>query len=192
MKLDALARILKGEIFVQIHCYRADEILTLISISKEFGFKIRAIHHALDAYKIAKIVAEEKIAVATFVDWWGFKIEAWDGNPYAPAILSEHGVKVALKSDSSDMVQRMYHEGAKAVKYGMPADEALKSLTLYPAYILGVEDKVGSIEVGKQADLAIFSKHPFDMYTLCEMTFIDGKMVFDRSKNKDYYGDILK
>lgn len=190
MKLESLAKVLKGETRVQIHCYRADEILTLIAISKEFGFKISGLHHALDAYKVAEQVAKEGIGVATFTDWWGYKVEAWDGNVYAPAILNKHGVRVAIKSDSPDHVQRLYHEAAKLVKYDYPPDEAIRTITINPAVILGIEKFVGSIETGKDADIAVFSRHPFDMYTLCEMTIIDGEVVFDRSVHGDYWGKV--
>lgn len=190
-KLDALKEVLDGNVLVQVHCYRADEILTLLSISNEFGFKIRGLHHCLDGYKVAEQIARYGCAVATFSDWWGYKVEAWDAIPQAPAILASKGVRVAMHSDSPDMVQRLYHEAAKCVKYGMAEDEALKTITIHPAWMLGIDSYTGSLEVGKDADIAIFSKHPFDIYTLCEMTFIEGEIVFDRKKNPDYWGDIM-
>jgi imidazolonepropionase-like amidohydrolase len=190
LKYEALAKLLKGEIPVHLHCYRKDGIVNFINLAKQYGINVKALHHALEAYKIADTIAKNNIGVATFVDWWGYKVEAWDATPYALKILSEKGVKVALKSDSADMVQRLYNEAAKAVKYGVAVNEALKMITIHPAWMLGVEKFVGSIEEGKHADIAIFSSHPLDMYTLCEMTIIDGKIVFDRFKNKDFYGGI--
>lgn len=190
-KLDALTQVLDGKVLVQIHCYRADEILTLLSISNEFGFKIRGLHHCLDGYKVADQIAKYGCAVATFADWWGYKVEAWDAIPQAPAILAAKGVRVTMHSDSPDIGQRLFHEAAKCVKYGMAEDEALKTITIHPAWMLGIDSYTGSLEVGKDADIAVFSKHPFDMYTLCDMTFIDGEIVFDRKKNLDYWGDVM-
>jgi imidazolonepropionase-like amidohydrolase len=127
-------------------------------------------------------VARRNVGVATFAHWWGYKWEAWDGIPQNAAILAEHGVKVAIHSDSADLIQRLYEEAAVAMRYGLEREDALKAITLNPAWILGVDDRIGSLEVGKDADIAIFSKDPFDIYTRVEKTLVDGKLVFDRSK----------
>ncbi|OHB72609.1 MAG: hypothetical protein A2W23_09290 [Planctomycetes bacterium RBG_16_43_13] len=190
LQLETLADVLRGKLRVQWHCYRADEIVNMIKLADEFGFKIAALHHALDAYKVADEIARQNIGVATFVDWWGFKVEAFDAIPQAPAILTNHGVRVVLKSDSADMGQRLYTEAAKTIRYGMAENDAMKTITINAAWVLGIDDKVGSIEVGKDADIAIFSKHPFDVYTLCEMTIINGEVVFDRKINRDYFGAV--
>ncbi|MCI0658774.1 MAG: amidohydrolase family protein [Acidobacteria bacterium] len=127
-------------------------------------------------------MARRNIGVATFAHWWGYKWEAWDGIPQNAGILAEHGVKVAIHSDSPDLIQRLYEEAAIAMRYGLSREDALKAITLNPAWILGVDDRVGSLDVGKDADIAIFSKDPFDIYTRVEKTLVDGKVVYDRSK----------
>jgi imidazolonepropionase-like amidohydrolase len=190
LKLEALQEVLEGKIRVHIHCYRQDEFLTFIGIAKEFGFKIASFQHGLETYKVAAILAREGIGVATWADWWGMKMEMLDGIPQNAAILDKAGVNVTIHSDSSDGVQRLWHEAAKCVRYGLPEEAALRAITLGPARILGVEARLGSIEEGKDADLAIFSRHPFDVTTLVEKTLIDGKVVFDRVKNKDYWGGV--
>jgi len=182
LKLETLADVLAGKVRVHVHCYRKDEIEALFRLADEFGFKIASLQHGLEAYKIADEVARRNVGVATFAHWWGYKWEAWDGIPQNAAILAEHGVKVAIHSDSADLVQRLYEEAAVAMRYGLEREDALKAITLNPAWILGVDDRIGSLEVGKDADIAIFSKDPFDIYTRVEKTLVDGKLVFDRSK----------
>lgn len=177
---NTLIDVMSGKVVVHVHCYRKDDIQDIIRISDEFGFRITAIHHALEAYKLAEELAQRNIGVATWPDWWGFKMEAYDATPLAPTILVRAGVLTVFKSDSSDIVQRMYVEAAKGVKYGLTEDEALATITLNPAKILGIDKWVGSIEKGKQADIAVFSKSPLDIYTRVDMTFIEGRQVFDR------------
>jgi imidazolonepropionase-like amidohydrolase len=181
---DALIDVMDGKVRVHVHCYRKDDIQDIIRISDEFGFQIVAIHHALEAYKLAEELAQRNIGVATWPDWWGFKMEAYDATPLAPTILVHAGVLTIFKSDSSDIVQRMYTEAAKGVKYGLTEDEALATITLNPAKILGIDQWVGSIEKGKQADIAVFSRSPLDIYTRVDMTFIDGRQVFDRATDE--------
>jgi imidazolonepropionase-like amidohydrolase len=190
LKLEMLKDVLEGKVRVHIHCYRMDEMVTLINIAKEFGFRIASYQHALEAYKVADILSKEGIGIATWADWWGFKLEAWDGIPWNAAICDKAGVNVTIHSDSSDGIQRLYTEAAKCLRYGFPEEAALASITIGPAKILGVEARVGSIEPGRDADLALFSKHPFDVTTLCEKTWIDGRLVFDRAVNKDFYGGV--
>ena len=181
-KLETLAAIMRGEIRVNIHCYRKDDLLTVLRLCDEFGWKPAAFHHVLEGYKIADELAKRDIGACTWADWWGFKMEAWDGIPENAAILASHGVRVAIHSDSSDGVQRLWHEAAKAVRHGMTEEQGLKALCYWPATILGLDKRLGSLEVGKDADIAIFSRHPFDVYTLVDMTLVDGKVVFDREK----------
>ena len=190
LKLEMLRDVMDGKVRVHIHCYRMDEMATLIAVAKEFGFKIASFQHALEAYKVADLLAREDIAVATWADWWGFKMEAWDGIPWNAALCAKAGVRTSIHSDSSDGVQRLYTEAAKCIRYGFSEEDALKAITVVPATILGVEKQTGSIEAGKDADLALFSKHPFDVTTLVEKTWIDGKLVFDRKVNKDFYGGV--
>jgi len=182
LKLDALADVLRGKIMVQIHIYRSDEMLTEIAMAKEFGYKIRAFHHALEAYKVADQLAENNIAIATFADWWGYKQEAWDAIPWNATMSMRKGVRVAIKSDSEDYTRRLNQEAAKAMRYGSATEEeALKMITLNPAWIVGVDDRVGSIDVGKDADLVIWNGYPLSSYGVPEKVLIDGDVYFDRS-----------
>jgi len=181
LRLEALADVLRGKLLVQIHCYRADEFLTEMAIAKEFGYKIRAFHHALEAYKVADKIAANGVAIATWPDWWGFKYEAWDGIPWNAAISLHKGVRVALKSDSEDVTRRLNQEAGKIVHYGVSEEDALKMITLNPAWIIGVEDRVGSLDVGKDADISIWNSYPLSSAALVDKVVIDGDVFFDRS-----------
>jgi len=183
LKLEALADVLRGKIMVQIHIYRADEMLTEIAMAKEFGYKIRAFHHALEAYKVADQLAANNIAIATFSDWWGYKQEAWDAIPWNAVMAMRKGVRVAIKSDSEDFDRRLNQEAAKAMRYGgATEEEALRMITLNAAWIVGVDDRVGSIDVGKDADLVIWDGYPLSSYGVPEKVLIDGDVYFDRSQ----------
>ncbi len=182
LKLEALADVLRGKLMVQIHCYRADEFLTEIAMAHEFGYKIRAFHHALEAYKVPEKLAAENIAIATFSDWWGYKQEAWDAIPWNAVMAMRKGVRVAIKSDSEDYTRRLNQEAAKAIRYGgATEEEALKMITLNAAWIVGVDDRVGSIEVGKDADLVLWDGYPLSSYGVPEKVLIDGELYFDRT-----------
>ena len=182
LRLEALADILRGKLLVQIHCYRADEFLTEMAMAKEFGYKVRAFHHALEAYKVADQIAANGVAIATFSDWWGFKHEAWDAIPWNAVMSMRKGVRVAIKSDSEDFMRRLNQEAAKTMRYGgATEDEALRMITLNPAWIIGVDDRVGSIDVGKDADLVIWDGYPLSVYGVAEKVFIDGDIYFDRT-----------
>jgi imidazolonepropionase-like amidohydrolase len=182
LKLEALADVLRGKIMVQIHIYRSDEMLTEIAMAKEFGYKIRAFHHALEAYKVADQLAANNIAIATFADWWGYKQEAWDAIPWNATLSMRKGVRVAIKSDSEDYTRRLNQEAAKTMRYGgATEEEALKMITLNPAWIVGVDDRVGSIDVGKDADLVIWNGYPLSTTGVPEKVLIDGDVYFDRS-----------
>ncbi|MGO8984090.1 MAG: amidohydrolase [Terriglobales bacterium] len=183
LKLDALADVLRGKLMVQIHCYRADEMLTEIAMAKEFGYNLRAFHHALEAYKIADQLAANNIGIATFADWWGYKQEAWDAIPWNAVMAMRKGVRVAIKSDSEDYTRRLNQEAAKAIRYGgATEDEALKMITLNAAWIIGVDDRIGSIEVGKDADLVIWDGYPLSSTGVPGKVFIDGEVYFDRAQ----------
>src|SRR5690242_3506344 len=183
LKLEALADILRGKLMVQIHCYRADEFLNEMAMAREFGYKIRAFHHALEAYKVADKIAAEGVGIATFADWWGYKWEAWDAIPWNAVMAMRKGVKVAIKSDSEDFIRRLNQEAAKTMRYGgATEDEALKMITLNAAWIVGVGDRVGSIDVGKDVDLVIWDGYPLSSYGTPEKVFIDGQLFFDRTK----------
>jgi imidazolonepropionase-like amidohydrolase len=182
LKLEALVQVLEGKMLVQIHCYRADEFLTEIAIANEFGYKIRAFHHALEAYKVPEALAKNDIAIATFADWWGFKFEAWDAIPWNAVLAMRSGVRVAIKSDSEDYMRRLNQEAAKTMRYGgATEDEAMKMITLNPAWIMGVEDKTGSIDVGKDADLVLWDGYPLSSYGIPAKVWIDGDLYFDRA-----------
>ena len=182
LKLEALADVLRGKLLVQIHCYRADEFLTEMAIAKEFGYKIRAFHHALEAYKVADKIAANGVAIATWPDWWGFKYEAWDGIPWNAVISLHKGVRVALKSDSDDVTRRLNQEAGKIIHYGNVSEEdALKMITLNPAWIIGVDDRVGSLDIGKDADVTIWNSYPLSSAALVDKVLIDGDVYFDRS-----------
>jgi imidazolonepropionase-like amidohydrolase len=182
LKLEALADVLRGKLLVQIHCYRSDELLTEMAMAKEFGYKLRAFHHALEAYKVADKLAANNVGIATFADWWGYKNEAWDAIPWNAVISMRKGVKVAIKSDSEDFARRLNQEAAKTMRYGgATEEEALKMITLNAAWIIGVDDKVGSIDVGKDADLVIWDGYPLSSYGVPDRVLIDGDTYFDRS-----------
>jgi imidazolonepropionase-like amidohydrolase len=182
LKLDALADVLRGKLLVQIHCYRADEFLTEMAIAKEFGYKVRAFHHALEAYKVADKIAAENVGIATFADWWGYKQEAWDAIPWNAVMAMRKGVRVAIKSDSEDFTRRLNQEAAKTMRYGgATEEEALRMITLNAAWIIGVEDRVGSIDAGKDADLVIWDGYPLSSYGVPDKVLIDGDVYFDRS-----------
>ena len=166
------------------HCYRADEILMLIHLAEEFGFKVRTFQHVLEGYKVASEIAKHGAGASTFADFWGYKMEAFDAIPYNAAIMAARGVNVSLNSDDDERARRLYWEAAKAVKYGGVSEiEALKMVTLNPAWQLGVDKRVGSIEVGKDADIAIFSAHPFAPDARVETTLVDGVVYFDRARD---------
>jgi imidazolonepropionase-like amidohydrolase len=180
LKLDTLVDLLEGRILAHVHSYRKDEILMFLKIADEYGFKIASFQHCLEGYKIADELKRRDIAVATFAEWWGYKVEAWDGIPHNAALLARKGVRVSIHSDSGNLVQRLYNEAAVAARYGLSEEDALKAITINAATALGVGDRIGSLEVGKDADIAIFTRHPLDMYTLVDKTFIDGALVYDR------------
>jgi len=180
--METLIDVLDGEINVHVHCYRHDDIEGILRVMDEFDVQVTAFHHALEAYKVRDLIAEHGAGIATWPDWWGFKVEAYDAIPQNMALVKSAGVPVALHSDSANTVQRLYTEAAKAVGYGMSEADALASITSDPALLLGVADRVGAIKAGYDADFALFSAHPFDVTTLVERTWIDGELVFDRAK----------
>jgi imidazolonepropionase-like amidohydrolase len=181
LRKEALAGMLDGTYRLQVHCYTKSDILSLLSFAKDHGMRVTAIHHALDAYKVRREIAAHGAAVCTWADWWGFKVEAYDGIPQNAALCAEAGVKVCVHSDSSEQVQRLWIEAAKMMAAGLPRAEAVKALTLNPATVIGVENRIGSLEAGKDADLALFSGDPFSILSRVDATWIDGKPVFDRA-----------
>ena len=167
-----------------MHCYRQDEILRLFAVADEFHFKIAALHHCLEGYKVAKEIAAHGAGVATWPDWYGFKVEAFDGNPWAYRVLLDRGVLACVKSDSADTVQRFNIEAEKTLRYGLTEAEAMRLVTIAPARILKVESHVGTIEAGKDADLVVFDGAPLSTYSHVEMTFVDGELAYRRTPGK--------
>ena len=186
LELEAIGEILEGRRWIHCHAYRQDEMLTLMRLMEGFGVKIGTFQHVLEGYKIADEIAEHGAGGSTFSDWWAYKFEVYDAIPYNGSLMRERGVVVSFNSDSSELARRLYLEAAKAVKYGgTPELEALKFVTLNPAKQLRIDSLVGSIEPGKDADLAIWSKSPLDSGTVCLQTWIDGKKYFDRAADED-------
>ena len=184
LKLEALKEVLEGKRYVHAHCYRADEILMLIRVADDYGFKIRTFQHVLEGYKVAKEIAAHGAGGSTFSDWWGFKMEAYDAIPYNAAVMTKKGVVVSLNSDDAELMRHLNTEAAKTMKYGgMTREEALAMVTINPAKQLGVDNRVGSIEVGKDADLVIYDKDPLSTMSKVQKVLIDGTKYFDRDVN---------
>ena len=185
LRLEALADVLAGELKIHCHCYRADEILMLLRVADRFGVKIRSLQHVLEGYKVAPEIAKHGASCSPFSDWWAYKWEAADAIPQCASLLQRAGVSVCIKSDSNELMRHMYQEAAKIVKYGsMSEREALALITLNGAKQLGIDKQTGSIEVGKDADLAVFNGHPLNSYARVEMTLVDGEVYFERKDRK--------
>ncbi len=184
LKLEPLVEILEGKRLVHAHCYRSDEILQLIRLAEEFGFKIATFQHVLEGYKVAKEIAAHGAGASTFSDWWAYKMEAYDAIPYNAALMTQKGVVVSINSDSAEEARHLNQEAGKTVKFGgLSETEALKLVTLNPAKQLQIADRVGSIEVGKDADLVLFDKHPLSVYSVPQKVLIDGQVYFDRQQD---------
>jgi len=193
LRLEPLAEVLRGERLVHAHCYREDEILMLIRLAEEFGFKIATFQHVLEGYKVAKEIAAHGAGASTFSDWWAYKIEAWDAIPYNAALMTRKGVVVSLNSDSAELARHLNQEAAKGIKYGgLSEEEALKLVTLNPAKQLQIDNRVGSIDRGKDADLTIFDKHPLSNYAKVSKVLIDGQVYFDREQDLKQRPEIEK
>ncbi len=183
LQLEVLAGVLKGTTIIRCHAYRADEMAMIMEVCKEFDIPPGVFEHALDGYKIAPELARNGWGTSVFADSWGYKIEAYEAIPYKMLIHYEHGVRTSINSDSAERVRRLYQEAARGVKYGgIPENECLKMITINSAMNLGIEERVGSIEIGKDGDIAIFSHYPLHTAARCEMTIIDGEIYFDRSE----------
>ncbi len=188
LKLETLAEVMKGSIRVHMHCYRADEMAQMLDVANEFGFKIVAFHHAVEAYKIADKLAESGVCAAMWADWFGFKMEAYDGiEENLPFVDLPANSCAIVHSDSADDIQRLNQEAAKAIAHAqrvgvdVAPERAVRWLTYNPAKSLGLEDRIGSVEAGKNADVVVWNGNPFSVYALAEQVFIDGAVVYDRS-----------
>jgi len=187
LKMETLAAVLKGEILVHMHCYRADEMMTILDMADEFGYKVTAFHHGVEAYKIADKLAEKNVCGALWADWWGFKMEAYDGIQENIAIVDRpQGSCAIVHSDSAEGIQRLNQEAAKAMTRGnlagmdIPPERAIGWITSNAAKSLGIDDQTGSLETGKMADVVIWSGNPFSVYAKADRVFIDGALVYDR------------
>jgi imidazolonepropionase-like amidohydrolase len=184
LRLDPLVEVLEGKRYVHSHCYREDEILMLLRVAKEFGFKVRTFQHVLEGYKVADEIAAAGTGASTFSDWWAYKVEAYDAIPYNAALMTRRGVLVSINSDDAEEATHLNQEAAKTMKYGgLSHDEALKLVTLNPAIQLGIDKRVGSIDVGKDADLVIYNHDPLSAYAVVQKTLIDGRVYFDRQRD---------
>jgi imidazolonepropionase-like amidohydrolase len=184
LRLDPLVEVLEGKRYVHAHCYREDEILMLLRVAKEFGFKVRTLQHVLEGYKVADEIAAAGTGASTFSDWWAYKVEAYDAIPYNAAIMTRRGVIVSVNSDDAEEATHLNQEAAKTMKYGgLTHDEALKLVTLNPAIQLGIDKRVGSIDVGKDADLVVYNHDPLSAYAVVQETLIDGRVYFDRKRD---------
>ena len=184
-ELEPLVALLRGQILLQVHCYEVHDIETLVRIADEFGFRVAAIHHALEAWKVPKLLHDHGIAVATFADLWGFKLEAYDASVLAPRVLWENGVQLALKTDhpvidAGDLI----FEAAKAHHYGLPEQAALQAVTRNPARAIGLGDRVGTLEMGKEADIAVWPTSPLRLGARPLRVFVDGVQVIGDGKNR--------
>lgn len=184
LQLDPLVEVLEGKRYVHAHCYREDEILMLLRVAKEFGFQVRTLQHVLEGYKVADEIAASGTGGSTFSDWWAYKVEAYDAIPYNAALMTRRGVIVSVNSDDAEEATHLNQEAAKTMKYGgLTHDEALKLVTLNPAIQLGIDKRVGTIDVGKDADLVIYNHDPLSAYAVVQKTLIDGRVYFDRQRD---------
>ncbi|HXT73925.1 MAG TPA: amidohydrolase family protein [Candidatus Angelobacter sp.] len=184
LQLEPLVEVLEGKRYIHCHSYVSDEILMLMRVAKEFGFKVRTFQHVLEGYKVADEMAANNIGGSTFSDWWAYKMEAYEAIPYNAALMTRRGVIVSVNSDDADEARHLNQEAAKSMKYGgLTENEALRLVTLNPAIQLGIDNHVGSIEVGKDADFAIYNHDPLSVYAVVQKTIIDGKVYFDRQQD---------
>jgi imidazolonepropionase-like amidohydrolase len=182
LQLDALSEIIHGTRLIHCHSYRQDEILMLMRLTESFGFRVNTFTHILEGYKVADELATHGASALGFTDWWGYKQEVIDAIPWNEYLMWDRGVNVGFNSDSDELARRLNTEAAKAIKYGgVPRDEALKMVTLNPAKSLKIDKYVGSLEVGKDADFALWSGEPLSPYSVCEQTWIEGRKYFDRA-----------
>jgi imidazolonepropionase-like amidohydrolase len=179
-RLEVISDILDGKILVHCHSYRADEILMLMRVFNDYGIKNYTMQHANEAFKVAPELAKNGVHTSVFADWWAYKFEVYYSTAYNAAILNKYGVINSINSDSDELIRHLNHEAAKVVRYGGVSElDALKMITINPAIQLGIANRVGSIEVGKEADFALWSKHPLSIYSIAERTWVDGVKRFD-------------
>jgi imidazolonepropionase-like amidohydrolase len=184
LEMETLAEILNGERFITCHSYVQSEINMLMKVAEKFNFRVNTFTHILEGYKVADKMYEHGVGGSSFSDWWAYKYEVVDAIPYNAAILHNVGVTVAINSDDGEMQRRLNQEAAKSVKYGgVSEEEALKFVTLNPAKLLHIDDRVGSIKMGKDADLVLWTDHPLSIYAKAEKTIIEGIIYFDMARD---------
>jgi len=187
-RLESLAGVMAGTVLAQVHCYTVRDMAQMLAISDQFGFDVRAFHHAIEAYKIRDLLSARGVAIATWADWWGFKLEAFDGIMENAALMAEAGGRAAIHSDSSIGIQRLNQEAAKAMYAGRAAgidvseDAALRMITANPAWILGIDRDTGTLEAGKRADVVVWSAHPFSVYAHADLVLIAGRVEYQRER----------
>lgn len=190
LAMETLAGVLDGEILVQNHCYRADEMAIVMDMAKEFGYKVSAFHHAVEAYKISDMLRDNDVCAVVWADWWGFKMESYDGIPENAAILQNTGACTIVHSDDQNQIQRLNQESGKALsngrRMGMTITDAtaIKWITSNPAKALGILDKTGSLKEGKMADVVLWNGNPFSVYSRPEQVWIDGALMYDSANPK--------
>jgi imidazolonepropionase-like amidohydrolase len=193
--LETLAAAIEGRVLVHVHCYRSDDMANMIALADEMGFAIRSFHHALEAYKIRDLLADKHISVSTWADWWGFKMEAYDGIPENLALVSAAGGRAIVHSDSREGIRRLNQEAAKGMYAGrhggidISDGEALRWVTANPAWALGVHKRAGTLEKGKDADVVIWDHPPFSVYARADKVFVDGVERHDGSAEQDTWSD---
>lgn len=185
-RMETLADILDGEVLIHCHSYRADEILMLMRVLRDFGVDKVVFQHTNEGFKVAPELAAFGAGASVFADWWAYKFEVYYSTAYNAAILARNGVVTSINSDSAELIRHLYHEAAKTQRYGgLTDDEALALITINPARQLGVENRIGSIEVGKDADLVLFRNHPLSIYAVPQITWVDGIARFDINRDGD-------
>lgn len=186
LRLEMIADIIEGKILVHCHSYRSDEILMLVRVFEDYGIENYTFQHANEAFKVAPELAEHGAHASVFADWWAYKFEVYYSTAYNAAILNENGVITSINSDSNELIRHLNHEAAKTIRYGQTTEnDALRMITLNPAIQLGIDEYVGSIEEGKHGDISIWNGHPLSIYSVNEMTLIDGVVYFDRENDPD-------
>ncbi|HEX9985928.1 MAG TPA: amidohydrolase family protein [Thermoanaerobaculia bacterium] len=182
--METMADILRGNIDVHAHSYRSDEIVMLLRLADELGFKVRVLQHVLEGYKVGREIAAHGAGGGTFIDWWGYKMEAYDAIPYNVTLMHRAGVLTSVNSDSDELARHLNQDAAKAMKYGgLTEDEAMRLCTINPAKQLRLDHRIGSLEAGKDADIVIWTAHPLSTYARVETTMIEGEVVFDRQRD---------
>jgi imidazolonepropionase-like amidohydrolase len=188
LDLETIVGVMEGRVLPQIHCYRADDMLSMLQIADEFGWNVRSFHHATEAYKIRDILAENEVAASVWADWWGFKLEAFDAIPQNAALLAEAGGRAVIHSDDAKGIQRLNQEAARAWHAGLAEgialseDEALSWITLNPAWALGIDDQVGTLEAGKRADVVVWDGEPLSHYSRAKLVFVGGELRWDHDR----------